>query len=122
MSLGIHEGRMIFRNKKITEELIENNIELKSLEKQMEGKYRIPEKEFRNFDLTKRNESLNSQKYTNYQFLDTIKDNIKGKIRDSSVKKIVTSETYSSFTDRIFKTTIFNRYRNKRSWIKCLKK
>ena len=103
-SLGIHEGRMIFRNKKITEELVENNIELKSLEKQMEGGYRIPEKEFRNFDLTKRNESLNSQKYTNYQLLDTIKDtgkdNIKGKITDSSVEKIVTSETSDWTTHR----------------------
>ena len=81
------------KNIEIERKIANSDLKLKNLEKQAEGTYKIPQYEFPISDTEKEIQNLNNQKYNNFQFSKDLKKEIKSQIRDTTVEKIITSET-----------------------------
>lgn len=90
---AIDETGMVLKNREIERKIANSDLKLKNLEKQAEGTYKIPQYEFPVSDTKKEIQNLNNQKYNNFQFSKDLKKEIKSKIRDTTIEKIITSET-----------------------------
>ena len=90
---AIDEAGMVLKNREIERKIANSDLKLKNLEKQAEGTYKIPQYEFPISDTKKEIQNLNNQKYNNFQFSKDLKKEIKSQIRDTTVEKIITSET-----------------------------